>query len=75
MKKYIIIISLITLIVSCKSLINKDYSHLYEKESTYKIKSEAFYVPMQMVLKREHDKNTKFSHNIEAVYIESKKQP
>ena len=38
-------------------------------------KSEAFYVPMQMVLKREHNKNTKFSHNIEAVYIESKKQP
>ena len=40
MKKCLIIISLITLIVSCKSLINKDYSHLYEKESTYKIKSE-----------------------------------
>ena len=184
MKKYIIIISLVILAASCKSLIDKDYSHLYEKESTYKIKSEgqspfvgrwqwvrnkngvrsalidigerndslmigirsildygnrihctekdgkglyipeiciaipkgqntinavfcrecsmsgyhlfdsvtiklmdnntlvwstkkseAFYVPMQMVLKREHDKNTKFSHNIEAVYIESKKQP
>ena len=38
-------------------------------------KSEAFYVPMQMVLKREHNENKKFSHNIEAVYIDSKKQP
>lgn len=38
MKKYLIIISLIVLAASCKSLINKDYSHLYDKESTYKVK-------------------------------------
>ena len=30
----------VALVASCKSLLNKDYSHLYEKESTYKIKSE-----------------------------------
>ena len=40
MKKCLIIISLVALVASCKSLLNKDYSHLYEKESTYKIKSE-----------------------------------